>query len=94
MSKEKQKKFAKPKSFSNYSDSKSDPLQKTSLLSKIFGNQKKLDDARKTFFTAYKFESNIKPLRIITLLLLFSVILGIGMFYIERNNEREYKNWK
>jgi len=94
LSKEKQKKFAKPKSFSNYSDSKSDPLQKTSLLSKIFGNQKKLDDARKTFFTAYKFESNIKPLRIITLLLLFSVILGIGMFYIERNNEREYKNWK
>tara|TARA_B100000579_G_scaffold437715_1_gene468423 strand:+ start:11994 stop:13037 length:1044 start_codon:yes stop_codon:yes gene_type:complete len=94
LSKEKQKKFGKPKSFSNYSDSKIDPLQKTSLLSRIFGNQKKLDDARKTFFTAYKFESNINPLRIITLLLLLSVILGLGMFFIERNNERIYKSWK
>ena len=43
MTKQKPKKFGKPKSFSKYSNA--DPLQKTSLLSKVFGNQKKLDDA-------------------------------------------------
>ena len=94
MSKEKQKKFGKPKSFSKYSNSNLDPLQKTSLLSKIFGNQKKLDDARKSFFSSYKFESNINPLRLITFLLLISIFLGFEMFFIERSNEKIYTNWK
>ena len=57
MTKQKPKKFGKPKSFSKYSNA--DPLQKTSLLSKVFGNQRKLDDARDSFFSSYDFESNI-----------------------------------
>ena len=68
MTKQKPKKFGKPKSFSKYSNA--DPLQKTSLLSKVFGNQKKLDDARDSFFSSYDFESNINPMRLISLLLL------------------------
>ena len=73
MTKQKPKKFGKPKSFSKYSNA--DPLQKTSLLSKVFGNQKKLDDARDSFFSSYDFESNVNPMRLISLLLLISTIL-------------------
>ena len=78
MTKQKQKKFGKPKSFSKYSNA--DPLQKTSLLSKVFGNQKKLDDARDSFFSSYDFESNVNPMRLISLLLLISTILFITLF--------------
>ena len=67
MTKQKPKKFGKPKSFSKYSND--DPLQKTSLLSKVFGNQRKLDDARDSFFSSYDFESNINPMRLISILL-------------------------
>lgn len=91
MTKQKPKKFGKPKSFSKYSNA--DPLQKTSLLSKVFGNQKKLDDARDSFFSSYGFESNINPMRLISFLLLISIILCIGMFFIERSNENIYKSW-
>ncbi len=94
MSKEKQKKFARPKSFSRYSNSQKDSIQKSSLLSKVFGNQKNLDEARKSFFTAYSFESNINPLRIITFFLLIAIVMSFGMFFIEKNNEKIYKNWK
>lgn len=94
MAKEKQKKFGKPKSFSRISNSQKDPLQKTSFLSKILGNQKNLDEARKTFFTAYSFETNINPLRIITLFLFIAILMCFGMFFIEKNNENIYKNWK
>ena len=94
MSKEKQKKFARPKSFSRYSNSQKDSLQRTSLLSKIFGKQKNLDEARKSFFTSYSFESNINPLRIITFLLLIAIFMCFGMFFIEKDNEKIYNNWK
>ena len=91
MTKQKPKKFGKPKSFSKYSNA--DPLQKTSLLSKVFGNQRKLDDARDSFFSSYDFESNINPMRLISFLLLISTILCITMFFIERSNESIYKSW-
>jgi len=90
----KSKKFGKPTTYSRYSSEINNPGQKTSLISKIFGNQKKLDDARKSFFSPYTFESNIVTLRIISILLLISIILSLGMFFIERNNESVYKSWK
>ncbi len=91
MTKQNPKKFGKPKSLSQYSNT--DPLQKTSLLSKVFGNQRKLDDARESFFSSYEFESNVSPMRLISFFLLLSIVLCIAMFFIERSNENIYKSW-
>tara|TARA_Y100001970_G_scaffold266996_1_gene356385 strand:+ start:6496 stop:7533 length:1038 start_codon:yes stop_codon:yes gene_type:complete len=91
LTKQNPKKFGKPKSLSQYSNT--DPLQKTSLLSKVFGNQRKLDDARESFFSSYEFESNVSPMRLISFFLLLSIVLCIAMFFIERSNENIYKSW-
>ncbi|MQG12081.1 MAG: hypothetical protein FI673_00765, partial [SAR202 cluster bacterium] len=91
MSSKNKKKFQKPSSLTRLTENNEN--NQVSLLSRIFGSKKELDNARDNFYKKYVFETNINPLRFITFLSLLSFILCISMFFIERNNEQKYETW-
>jgi len=85
------KKFQKPSSLKKLSVKNEN--NQVSLITRIFGSKKELENARENFFKKYSFETNINPLRIITFLLFLSFILCIFIFLVERNNENTYREW-
>ena len=70
MSSKNKKKFQKPSSLTRLTENNEN--NQVSLLSRIFGSKKELDNARNNFYKKYGFETNINPLRFITFLSLLS----------------------
>jgi len=81
LSSKNKKKFQKPSSLTRLTENNEN--NQVSLLSRIFGSKKELDNARDNFYKKYVFETNINPLRFITFLSLLSFILCISMFFID-----------
>ena len=92
MKKDRTKKFDRPSNYSSKVNKKES--NQISLLGKIFGSQKELDVAREGFFSKYNFESNINPLRILSILFVVLIIMSLSLLFVERSNKNTYINWK
>ena len=85
MKKDRTKKFDRPSNYSSKVNKKES--NQISLLGKIFGSQKELDVAREGFFSKYNFESNINPLRILSILFVVLIIMSLSLLFVERSNK-------
>ena len=92
MKKDRIKKFDRPSNYSSKINKKG--TNQISLIGRIFGSQKELDVAREGFFNKYNFESNINPLRILSIFFVLLIIMSISLLFVERNNKNTYISWK